>query len=307
MGGSPVYDITISESGNVTWKGLKAVKSLGLIHSKIKSEAAHALILKFLNSRIWFLDDFHSRGILDVPGTILHLQIGGQARIIRNNDDSAPEWVQQLEYEIDDTANTHRWRHGDPRSEPLINIAEDGMMPKPGVTPLMKAIVRKDLDAMRLELAKGDAVEAADSSGWTALMYAAAKCDKPVQILLSAKANPNHKSFLGYTPLMAAAVTGEFCEDLVQAGAQINAQNSTGITSLMILAAKGDAFIVEEALNAGADPLLRDAKGRSAIDHLRLSYRGKSPIFPSQDPDFGMDDEEFKEIETLLKAVKRNK
>src|SRR5208282_6570219 len=100
----------------------------------------------------------------------------------------------------------------------------------------------------------------------------------PVQLLLGMGADPNQKSAIGDTALMASASRGAFDDDLVKAGAKINAQNSAGVTALMILAAKGEADEIRDALKAGANASLKDAKGRTALDYLRLANCGKNPI-----------------------------
>jgi ankyrin repeat protein len=127
-------------------------------------------------------------------------------------------------------------------------------MTKPGVTFLMKAAAEADLSAIKEILISADDVDATDGSGWTALMYAAASGhSEPVELLLAAKANPNHKSLNGDTPLMASAISRLFDQNLAHSGAALNAKNSVGTTVLMILAAAGEADEVRDALKAGAD------------------------------------------------------
>jgi ankyrin repeat protein len=155
-------------------------------------------------------------------------------------------------------------------------------------------------------------VDATDASGWTALMYAAVSNHSgPVKLLLASKANPNHKSLNGDTPLMASAISRLFDEDLVHAGADLNAKNSVGTTVLMILAAAGEADEVRTALKAGADATLKDAMGRTALDYLRLANCGKSPVpqystFTSGDKCDHLGEDDVREVTTLLKSIKRN-
>jgi hypothetical protein len=61
-------------------------------------------------------------------------------------------------------ANTHAWRHGDPRTEPLSNIFEDAYMPKPGVTPVMKAAASANLSAVKEILMAGGDVDSTDAT-----------------------------------------------------------------------------------------------------------------------------------------------
>jgi hypothetical protein len=47
----------------------------------------------------------------------------------------------------------------------------------------------------------------------------------------------------------------------------------------MFLAARDEADAIRDALRAGADPSLKDAKGRTALDYLRLASCGKNPLY----------------------------
>ena len=247
-------------------------------------------------------------GQVHLPITV---QIGGRSKTVWNYANSAPDWVETFEDSIDAAANTHVWRHGEPRSERLSNIFQDSSLPKPGVTALMRAAMKADIRAMKAALVSGADVDEADSSGWTALMYAAASAhSEPVQFLLKAGANPNHKSQIGDTPMMASAIGGQFDEDLFRAGAEIDAKNSDGVTALMILAAKGEGDEVKDALRAGANAFAKDAMGRSVLDYLKLGNCGKSPITEWRTFETGgkcdhLDKEEIQQIAIALKTAMR--
>lgn len=74
----------------------------------------------------------------------------------------------------------------------------------------------------------------------------------------------------GMTPLMVAVATNaptDVTEALLAAGADVNQQGANGMTALMYAAAQGTPAQVVYLLNAGADPTVRDAEGRSAADH----------------------------------------
>jgi hypothetical protein len=74
----------------------------------------------------------------------------------------------------------------------------------------------------------------------------------------------------------------------------------------MILAAAGEADEVRDALKAGADATLKDAKGRIALDYLRLSNCGKSPVprssrFATDEKCDQLDEDDVREVTALLK------
>ena len=311
-GTCPIYTVRISANGDVSWKGRMFVNATGERRTAMKAEDARALLERFRTPQFWSLCSSYARSITDSSTIETHVEIGGQSKTVANYADSAPAWVADLEDAIDDAANTHQWRHGDSRTESLSHIFNDAYMPKPGVTPLMRAAEHGDVDKMRALLKEGARISDSDASGWTPLMYATASSSSPpVQLLLQMGADPNQKSAMGDTALMASAITGAFDEDLVKAGAKVNARNSAGVTALMILAAKGEADEIRDALKAGANASLRDTKGRTALDYLRLANCGKSPIRDegSSWVTYGkgkcraLDADDFTQAEKLLKAA----
>jgi TonB family protein len=308
-GTCPSYKVRVAENGDVSWGGGGFVEAIGERHSTIASEAARALLERFRSPAFWGLCGGYDASVTDNPSMQIEVQIGGRSKKVWNYADSAPEFEGLLEDAVDDAANTHQWRHGDPRTEPLSNIGQDAYMPKPGVTPLMKAAVKADIGAIKDLLKSGGDIDATDSSGWTALMYAAVSShSEPVELLLASGANPNHKSFNGYTPLMASAISRSFDGDLAHAGAEVNAKDASGTTVLMILAAEGEGDEVGDALKAGADPSLKDAKGRTALDYLRLANCGKSPVpeyhtFLAGGKCDHLDEDDVREVANLLKTA----
>jgi len=110
---------------------------------------------------------------------------------------------------------------------------------------------------------------------------------------------------------MASAISRSFNEDLAQAGEEVNAQNSAGTTALMILAAEGEGDEVGDALKAGADPDLKDAMRRTALDYLRLANCGRSPVPEFRTLTTGnkcdhLDEDDVRQVSALLKKAKRN-
>ena len=311
-GTCPSYKVRVAENGDVNWIGDEFVDAVGERHSSIPLGAAHALLEKFASPAFWALCGGYDASVTDNPTMQIEVRIGGHSKRVWNYADSAPEFEQSLENDVDSAANTHAWRHGDPRTEPLSNIYQDAYLPKPGVTPLMKAAAEANLTAIKEILISGGDVDVTDASGWTALMYAAASGhSEPVELLLASKANPNHNSLNGDTPLMASAISRLFDEDLARAGADVNAKNSVGTTALMILAAAGEADEVRDALKAGADATLKDSMGRTALDYLHLANCGKTPVrqystFTTGEKCDHLGKDDVREVTTLLRSAKRS-
>lgn len=113
-------------------------------------------------------------------------------------------------------------------------------MDEEGVTPLMRAAGRGDLQAVRELLAKGTDVNAADARGFTALFHACY----------------NGEEDRGYPEVVRA---------LLAAGADREARIGYGVRPLMYAAGNGEAGVVEALLEAGADPHARNEGGRTAL------------------------------------------
>ncbi|HMW00497.1 MAG TPA: ankyrin repeat domain-containing protein [Acidobacteriota bacterium] len=97
--------------------------------------------------------------------------------------------------------------------------------------------VRNDYQFLAKALrAKGNSIDQVDHHQWTPLMYACANGDLAmVHDLLDHGANVNAQSIEGQTPLMCAVIPGyaEITELLLQRGAHINHQDEWGRSALM--------------------------------------------------------------------------
>jgi TonB family protein len=278
-GSCPSYSVGVHADGKVVWDGSGYVLVHGHRTGRIDASAARDLIERFRTKEFWSLCGAYTRPVTDNPTVTVAVTLAGRTRVVSDYADSAPLAEQERELAIDEISNSHFWRHGDPASEPITRISVDAYLPKPGVTPLIRAASRGDVVELRKLLATGMNVNEADASGWSALMYAAASGhSKPVQLLLHAGANPNHVSIRGDTPLIASASQRAWDADLVRSGAKVNWQNREGQTALMFLSAHAKVDDLREALKAGASATLKDREGRTAVDYLHQASCGKSPI-----------------------------
>lgn len=128
----------------------------------------------------------------------------------------------------------------------------------------------------------GPDLNAIDANGQTLLHIAVNNDVLPVlTALLKAGANPNIHGRCQtppdrpMVPPLACAVVRGTSDGLASAlaliarHADIEARAPGGITPLMAAAGNGDAIISAALLKAGADPLARDASGKTAIDYAR--------------------------------------
>ena len=124
-----------------------------------------------------------------------------------------------------------------------------------GRTPLMIAASIGSIDAMKLLIEAGADVNAADSFGATALMFAIRDIAK-VRVLLDAGARANEKSRQGQTALLLAASTTGSIETvrlLVAKGADAKAVGASGRTGLIMAANQNDLAMVQYFLEQGVN------------------------------------------------------
>lgn len=129
--------------------------------------------------------------------------------------------------------------------------------PTPVDCELFVAAEDGDLGRVRAALAAGARIDIAAKGGWEALMYAVNRGDPAiVQLLIKRGANPNRRED------MLGSRSVEPCA----ADDSRGVVSTDGRTPLMTAAVWGYTEIVRVLLEAGADPLLHDAEGKTARD-----------------------------------------
>ncbi len=145
------------------------------------------------------------------------MRISGREKSVREYGDVAPPVFREVELAVDATTNTHQRRHGDPKTESIVEITWE-YPPKPGKTKLMDAARRGDKAEVQTAIASGDKLTDVGASGWTPLMSATSSYgNSPVIEMRMAGAKVNARSIRRETALMASAVTGMADEELLDA------------------------------------------------------------------------------------------
>ncbi|HEX4998143.1 MAG TPA: ankyrin repeat domain-containing protein, partial [Terriglobia bacterium] len=291
----PEYSIRVAADGAVLWNGVRNVRSIGAIKTTVAAEGARALIERYRANGFWDIcgDAPAPAGAnRTTSGNRVTLGIGGQEWSVTASS-ASPAWLPDLEHEADRLVGAYVWLYGDP-SRPFSygDFELDHVMMKPGVTPLMMAGAIGDLRALRALLASKVDPNTEDSSGWTALMYAAAAhrnsaAAAATQSLLEGGADPNRRSHAGQTAVMAHVIQNmPSASDaavpalrlLIAAGADVNAADNNGQTALHTAMRLPNVNLLAFLRDAGARTDIRDASGQTAMDLLNAqAQRSANP------------------------------
>lgn len=138
---------------------------------------------------------------------------------------------------------------------------------------LIESAFKGELADTQVLVEKGASIEAVDSKGRTALMWAAANGHTSVVEFLHGKgADINAQDSDGQTALMYATtrLSTATVQFLLKNGADVNVQSKKqGFTALIIAASGGDEKLVRLLLEYGADRNLAEHDGSTATDRAR--------------------------------------
>ncbi len=137
---------------------------------------------------------------------------------------------------------------------------------------------RLRVGALQRALQRGDDVNAADETGWTALMIAAVTGQpQSISVLLGAGARIDQRDNHGDTALIGAAavrfgdlhMAAETVKILLARGASPDAVDDLDESALMWAARAGNPESIKLLLDAGANPARLDQAGHDALFYLR--------------------------------------
>ncbi|MCU0924108.1 MAG: ankyrin repeat domain-containing protein, partial [Burkholderiaceae bacterium] len=171
-------------------------------------------------------------------------------------------------------SNTVRGSPEPAASAALPAVSTAGITPREGSRgELFEAAQRGDLTRVGALLeAKAD-INAKDSFGFTALMYASLKGHVPVVgALLEAKADANAEDINGQTALMWASRTGHVAvvRALLEAKTDANAKSDDNVKALWLASQEGHAEVVRALLEAKTDANAKDSNGQTALTWASL-------------------------------------
>ena len=118
FGGCPVYTISVSPSGLVTYEGRAHVRQLGTATAQIPKQRVDALLVELeragyfgFANRYALSEPACGRYVTDLPGAISSATLGGRTKRIEHDHGcgSAPEALAVLEQRIDEVLGADRW------------------------------------------------------------------------------------------------------------------------------------------------------------------------------------------------------
>ena len=180
------------------------------------------------------------------------------------------------------------------------------LVDKGGLTDFLLSASRSGaVELAGLALQKGAGINAADSSGTTALMMAAgAGHTKLVDFLLEKNADKNLQDAKGQTALLYAirAKQPDTAKQLILNGADVSLYDDGGNTALILASGTGLAELIEPLTARGADTNLLNKEGESA---LVQAIRSKQTAVIPQLLDHGANPySPLKSIENIDPAIK---
>lgn len=134
---------------------------------------------------------------------------------------------------------------------------------------LFEAAKKHPCSAVKVIIEEGADINAKDSDGSTALMWAAWRNElDAAKLLIQSGADVNAKDSKAVTALMYASEKNSHhvAKLLIEKGADINEKNNKGETALMWAAWRDSAAVTTLLLEQGADVNAKDKAGKSALD-----------------------------------------
>jgi Domain of unknown function (DUF6438) len=108
LGFCPVYLVSVTGDGTVTFQGRQFVQQLGTHVGHVDPAQVQALIEEFYRIGYFDLQDEYSADITDAPTTITSLTIGAQFKRVLDYV-AGPKELKLLEDRIDEVAQTSQW------------------------------------------------------------------------------------------------------------------------------------------------------------------------------------------------------
>jgi uncharacterized protein DUF6438/ankyrin repeat protein len=273
---SPGYNLKISDSGRITYRGYANVHAMGKRHGKISHAAVEQLVI-----------DIRRSGFLDLPSaydnapclTLDNSEGGVRVRLDGREKSTgtcgAPWAVSQLMEEVDSLAQVWRWVVYDARE--LRSDIAHGWKVSDHMPVLMQDAITWDADEIiRVLASNGADVNGFDDSSEHFLMRAVSLGRvKATRALLDLGADWRAESSELENSIAVEAAWREpaIVELFLEKGANPNFVTGAGHTMLMSAASMANLEDVKLLVESGADVNVRNTRGENALSVARQRQR----------------------------------
>lgn len=277
-GWCPVYKVSVSGDGTVSYEGMKFVRVVGKREAKIDPAAVKSLVKEFQDIHYFELQDEYKtikypnglEGMAsDLPTAFTSISLNGKTKKIEAYY-GVPAELDKLEEKIDKVTGSKRWVTID--AEQVREEVRRGwnVRSPEGTALLVKASEAGDAETVKAFIDIGANVNANNDQEMPIQVAGSAEV---VRLLVAAGANVNGQVADRNTdPALQHAARWDDAatvRELLKSGARIDARAWDGGTALMRAAEKGSPEIVSMLLAAGANVQLTTESGSDAMMSAR--------------------------------------
>ena len=106
FGTCPIYTVSVSGEGTVTYQGERFVKTLGVQKYDIPTDDLDALIAMIYQKNYFSLNDRYEVRATDLPTVITTVRVGDEIKSVENYGGAGPAQLREIEQKIDEVSDS---------------------------------------------------------------------------------------------------------------------------------------------------------------------------------------------------------